>query len=185
MSTSEEDSSGPALTTPDAWHTYLAEYGRLYIDNLDDDSFEQLDDQQETGWFGRQPADERAVAAVEERLGHSLPPSLRAFLLTTDGWTAVKGWVDEIFGCADLRWFRDEHRGAYLISLYEDDPDGEDMAKLFARSLLIAAGEDVWLLDPAEVDADGEWAAAEYQPKYGDLNLYPRFSALMADSMAD
>lgn len=38
------------------------------------------------GWLGFAPATEGAVAAAAVRIGRTLPPSYREFLLTTDGW---------------------------------------------------------------------------------------------------
>ena len=52
---------------------------------------------------------------------------------------------------------------------------------VFERTLVIASGEDYWLLDPALV-TDGEWAAHEFAPKYGDLEGFASFSALMDGS---
>lgn len=184
MSSSGAGSNEQVLTTPEEWRAYLAEYGRLFVDSLSTYSVRELDEwQRQAAWFGREPAGEQAVAAAEDRLGITLPPSLRSFLLATDGWTGVGGWVTEVFGCADLKWFREDGTGADLIEIFgEEGEDGEDVMRLFERSLLIAAGEDVWLLDPAEVGPDGEWAAAEYQPKYGELERLRDFSALMAGS---
>ncbi|MEU8801957.1 SMI1/KNR4 family protein [Spirillospora sp. NPDC048819] len=59
------------------------------------------------GWMGFAPAAPAAIAALEERLGLALPPSLRGFLWTTDGeWTAYVfrvGHPDEGFeSLADL-----------------------------------------------------------------------------------
>ena len=40
----------------------------------------------------RPPASEAAIAALEARLGTTLPPSYRAFLAISDGAAAFPGW---------------------------------------------------------------------------------------------
>src|SRR4029077_554525 len=40
----------------------------------------------------RPPASDAAIAALEERLGTTLPPSYRAFLAISDGAAAFPGW---------------------------------------------------------------------------------------------
>jgi len=39
----------------------------------------------ESGWLGSPPATEEAIQALEARLRRPLPPSYRAFLMTTNG----------------------------------------------------------------------------------------------------
>src|SRR4051812_7281368 len=59
------------------------------------------------GWLGFEPAGTAAVEAAEQRLGRSLPPSLREFLLVTDGWRDAGNFVYRLAGAADLGWLRD------------------------------------------------------------------------------
>ncbi len=44
------------------------------------------DDVVESGWLGYPGADESAIAAAEQRLGLTVPPSYRSFLRTSDGF---------------------------------------------------------------------------------------------------
>src|SRR5690606_5881472 len=58
------------------------------------------------GWLGFAPADPAEVTALEERLGLTLPRSLRDLLLTTDGWRAT-GFCPAIAGAAEIGFMRD------------------------------------------------------------------------------
>ncbi|MBD0738671.1 SMI1/KNR4 family protein [Streptomyces sp. CBMA29] len=139
-------------------------------------------------WLGFAPASEDAVAAAEARLGRRLPPSLREFLLVTDGWRDAGVFIYRMAGCAELEWLRDTDDRTW-IEVYDylaeenaedetgeqddedvqDDEDNEDdeepygvrEAKMLRRSLRLSLEGDaaVMLLDPDDVDENGEWAA--------------------------
>lgn len=155
-------------------------------------------------WLGFAPATAAQVAAAEARLGRELPPSLRNFLLVTNGWRDAGNFIYRLAGTAELAWLADTD-DAHWIEVYEelaeeeggddedpydehdedeqddeDDEDGDDPyegedgeeaddedpfpvheAKVLARSLRVSLEGDaaVMLLDPDDVDADGEWAA--------------------------
>ncbi|MGW0478414.1 SMI1/KNR4 family protein [Nonomuraea sp. NPDC003214] len=102
-------------------------------------------------WLGFDPASEAEVAALEARLGRTLPPSYREFLLVTDGWTHAGPFVWRLRGTGEIGWLRDLE--PHLI--------GEDEDDLLARSLLVSLEADagVVFLDPDDVDEHGEWAA--------------------------
>ncbi|TXR99933.1 hypothetical protein EAO73_27490 [Streptomyces sp. col6] len=86
--------------------------------------------------------------------------------------------MDEVHPCERVVGMRDSEAGARVIETYASIPGNEEDVELFRRSIQIARGEDFWLLDPADVRLDGEWAAYEFTPKYGDTTHYPSFSAL-------
>lgn len=71
--------------------------------------------------------------AAEKRLGRVLPPSLREFLLVSNGWRSAGNFVHRLAGAEDLVWLRD------------DDPTG------WIRAYT--------LVDDELEDEDGEWAA--------------------------
>ncbi|MFC9943954.1 SMI1/KNR4 family protein [Streptomyces pratensis] len=186
----EEDEVAAVLTTPDGWRVFLERYGELYVkvradgdelvDLLDDDQLEALDrGERVESWLGEAPAREEALVASEERLGVRFPPSLRGFFLASDGWRLLDGWVDGIHPCGRVVWMRDSEAGMRVTATYDSIPGNEDNVQLFRRSVEIAQGEDFWLLDPTDVGPDGEWAAYEFAPKYGDTTKYPSFSALI------
>ena len=177
---SENGAAAPALTTPEEWRGYLREYSETYLRTANRYQRALLDPgQAAAGWMGHEPAGEEAVAAAEQRLGVRFPPSFRAFLLTTDGWDGVGGWVGLVYGCKDISWLRDTGWGEEFIEIYSDDEDGdEEYVALFQRSLEITNGEDFWFLDPTEVGPDGEWAGYLFTPKYGEMERYAGFAAL-------
>ncbi|HLS33152.1 MAG TPA: SMI1/KNR4 family protein, partial [Brevibacterium sp.] len=137
-------------------------------------------EQCETRWLGRAPAAEESVAAAERRLGVQFPPSLRGFLLSSDGWLRTGDWVDRVYSCAELDWMRNTGTGVNLLEVYRGSD--EELEQLFERVLEVASGEDVWLLDPTDVAPDGEWRAYLFEPKYGDLEEFTGFVALFERS---
>ncbi|GAA3870115.1 SMI1/KNR4 family protein [Streptomyces sedi] len=193
--TSAENEVAGVPTTPEEWRAFLERYGELYarvradgdelVDLLDDDQLEVL----ERGgrvqpWLGETPAREEALAAAEERLGVRFPPGLRGFFQASDGWTRLEGYVDGVHSCGRVVWMRDSEAGGRVIATYDSIPGNEDEVLLFRRCVEIARGEDYWLLDPTDVGPDGEWAAYEFAPKYGDTTEYPSFSALFHSGYA-
>lgn len=164
--------------TAEDWPGYLAEYGELYVRTANEYVRPRLTAEQiGTHWLGAEPADEQTIVTTEQRLGIRFPPSLRAFLTVTNGWYGVGEWIDEVSPCAEIDWLRDTEWGTDLIELYAD-AEGEELITLFRRALLIASGEDLWLLDPSETHPDGEWTACRFVPKYGESEEYPSFAEL-------
>jgi hypothetical protein len=173
---------GSAPRTAEDWAGYLVEYGATYVRTANEYVRPRLTAEQvETHWLGAGPASEEALAATEERLGTRLPPGLRTFLAATDGWCGVGGWISEVHGCAEIDWLRDTDIGEDLIELYAEE-EVEELCALFRRALLVAYGEDLWLLDPASRGPDGEWAAHEFAPKYGEGEEYASFTELFEKS---
>ncbi|MEU0137342.1 SMI1/KNR4 family protein [Streptomyces sp. NPDC006296] len=177
------------LTTPQEWRGFLERYGERYVKNcadtdeladlLDEDQWDALDREERVElWLGEPPAQEDALVASEERLGVRFPPSLRGFFLASDGWKHLDTWVDGVHPCGRVSWMRDGDAGRRVTEIYDSIPGNEDEVRLFRRSVEIARGEDFWLLDPADVGPDGEWAAYEFAPKYGGPTRFPSFSAL-------
>ncbi|MFC3997089.1 SMI1/KNR4 family protein [Nocardiopsis sediminis] len=171
-------------SSPEEWSAYLRVYSKIYLRDVDEEDPHVTDEQLETRWMGREPATEEAVAAAERRLGVRFPPSLRGFLLTSDGWLGVGGWVDRVYGCAEIGWMRESAAGSDFPRLYRD-MDNPDYAELFERVVEVASGEDFWLLDPTQPGPDGEWPAYLFEPKYGELEEFPDFAALFDESRDD
>lgn len=184
----DEGSVVAVLTTPQEWRGFLERYGERYLNNCADDELDDLLDEDQLDaldreesidlWLGEAPAREEALVASEERLGVRFPPSLRGFFLASDGWTRLDAWVDGVHSCGHVSWMRDGDAGRRVTEIYDSIPGNEDDVQLFRRSLEIARGEDFWLLDPTDVGPDGEWAAYEFAPKYGNPTKFPSFSAL-------
>jgi hypothetical protein len=179
MSESGAVPAAPVFTTPQEWRSYLREYSELYLRTVNKYERAKLDPEQAaTSWMGHEPATEEAVLAAEQRLGIQFPPSFRSFLLTSDGWSGVRGWIDLVWPCEDISWMRDTYTGGDLIEVYTEESDGNEYLALFQRSLEVAGGEDCWFLDPTETGPDGEWAAYVFVPKYGQSEKYANFAEL-------
>ncbi|WP_225850747.1 SMI1/KNR4 family protein [Streptomyces sp. HPF1205] len=172
-----------------AWRPFLEQWSAEWIAGHDPEQDTPLEPEvvRDT-WLGFAPASEAEVEAAEARLGRRLPPSLREFLLVTDGWRDAGTFVYRLAGTADLEWLRDTD-DRHWIEVWqefaeeaaaedgdgdedEDDEDGEpdeldddafmvQEARMLARSLRLSLEGDaaVMLLDPDDVDEDGEWAA--------------------------
>ncbi|OON77007.1 SMI1/KNR4 family protein [Streptomyces tsukubensis] len=185
----DEGAVAAALTTREEWRDFLQRYGERYlhscadddelVDLLDEDQLDLLDEGGRVdAWLGEEPAREEGLVAAEERLGVRFPPSLRGFFLASDGWTHLDAWVEGVHPCGRVAWMRDGDAGMRVTAVYDSIPGNEDDVRLFRRSIEIARGEDFWLLDPTDVGPDGEWAAYEFAPKYGNPTRYPSFAAL-------
>ncbi|MFG2918887.1 SMI1/KNR4 family protein [Kitasatospora sp. NPDC048298] len=138
-------------------------------------------------WLGSGPASGERITAVEERLGHRLPPSYRAFLEVTDGWRHAGGFVYRLAGSGEAHW----HEDAFGLSEYYGEGELEGM---WARALQLDVESDMTtvLLDPLAVGEDGEWAvychkswAHSAPTRYGSfrefmLDMYREFHSLTA-----
>jgi hypothetical protein len=171
---------------PQQWRPYLREFSDAFFARATGNDRWGLDDQQIAArWLGYDPASEQDLGAAEKRLGVRLPPSLRGFLLTTDGWSRPADWVERMCPCRDIQWFRDTPAGTSFINEASRElphgPDNERFLELLSRMLTVADGEDVWLLDTGEASADGEYPAYPLTLKYGVfLGHHLSFSALFA-----
>lgn len=102
----------------------------------------------------------------------TLPPGYRTFLAVSDGWLEMGPFVWTMRTTADAGWLRDVEPS--MCDLGDEDDE------LLARALLVSAEADAcyWLLDPADVGENGEWAAYVWASWYPGLS--DRF-----DSFAD
>lgn len=169
----------------EAWRVFLRRWSGEYVAAHDPERDTPIErDVLRDRWLGFAPAGEADVAAAEARLGRALPPSLREFLLVTDGWRHAGNFIYRLAGAAELDWLADTD-DAHWISAYggdevedapeadgdedgdedEDDLDEVEQEQLrdgiiLRRSLRISLAGDaaVMLLDPGDVDEDGEWA---------------------------
>ncbi|WP_030864880.1 SMI1/KNR4 family protein [Streptomyces sp. NRRL S-37] len=147
------------------WRPFLLEWSGEWADSLPDG--EARDDADEAArrarWLGFPPASEERIAALEKRLGRRMPPSYREFLKVSDGWRHAGGFVSLLAGTADARWHDDE---SGLAAMFEGDldedagPEERLEVDIWRRGLQLDVESDVTyvLLDPEDVDEDGEWA---------------------------
>ena len=100
---------------------------------------------------------------MEERLGRQMPPSYREFLAVSDGWRHAGGFVWLLAGTEDARWHNNESELADMFEEYLDEdagPEERREADIWRRGLQLDVESDIThvLLDPEDVDEDGEWA---------------------------
>ncbi|WP_169314157.1 SMI1/KNR4 family protein [Streptomyces piniterrae] len=147
------------------WQPFLKRWSEEWIDGHDPERDGPLDEEAvRDGWLGFVPASADEVAAAEARLGRELPPSLREFLLTTNGWRDAGNFIYRLAGTSELAWLADTDEDSGWIDAYSEtefaDEDMEPEGEILARSLRLSLDGDaaVMLLDPKDVDERGEWA---------------------------
>ncbi|MFD9467495.1 SMI1/KNR4 family protein, partial [Streptomyces sp. NPDC060027] len=152
-------------TTAFDWRSLLLRWSGEWADSLPDDETREEDDKtaRHARWLGFPPASEERIAAMEERLGLRMPPSYREFLRVSDGWRHAGGFVWLLAGTEDARW---HNNASGLADMYEEDmdedagPEERREAGIWRRGLQLDVESDIThvLLDPEDVDEDGEWA---------------------------
>lgn len=173
------------LLTADDWTTFLRAYSAEVLRDLDDDpeAYSTVtDEQRERRWLGFERAGDAEIASLATRLGQELPPSYRAFLAVSNGWTEIDEFVTQLYPVSGVGWFRDVE--ADLVGSWADAGlPGIDA--LLRRVVAIGHGEDGdhWMLDPTQVDSDGEWAAYSWHPSDGEPpHREESFAALVLDA---
>ncbi|MFD5130123.1 SMI1/KNR4 family protein [Streptomyces olindensis] len=152
-------------TTAFDWRSFLLKWSGEWADSLPDDDPRSQDDEAawQARWLGFPPASEERIAALEERLGRRIPPSYREFLKVSDGWRHAGGFVWLLAGTKDAHWHANESGLADMMEEYLDEdagPGERREADLWRRGLQLDVESDATyvLLDPEDVDEDGEWA---------------------------
>ncbi|MFF1320733.1 SMI1/KNR4 family protein [Streptomyces chartreusis] len=152
-------------TTAFDWRSFLLRWSGEWADSLPDDEARGEDDEAawQARWLGFPPASEARIAAMEERLGRRMPPSYREFLKVSDGWRHAGGFVWLLAGTEGARWHDNESGLADLFEEYLDEdagPEERQEADLWRRGLQLDVESDIThvLMDPEDVDEDGEWA---------------------------
>jgi hypothetical protein len=173
------------------WPAFLKQWSKEWIAAHDPKTHRPLDETVvRTGWLGFDPAGPAEIGSVENRLGMRLPPSLRDFLLVTNGWRNAGNFVYRLGGTAEIGRLRD--MDSHWIDAYGRFSEEEDA--LLRRSVQLSLEGDacVLFLDPEDVDDDGEWAAYFLSSwsgtgprRFGSFyelmyHLYARFHALRA-----
>ncbi|MBD3002974.1 discoidin domain-containing protein [Streptomyces sp. 5-10] len=170
--------------TVEQWRCYLAEYSATILRVADEEELSEVSDEQRAaGWLGFEGADEESVLALEERLGTRLPPSYRAFLGASDGWLNISPFMWRMRNTKTVGWLREADPETWSVIRGGEGEDWDDTA-FMDRALLVSEEGDAqhWLLDPADVSEDGEWAAyiwASWYPALGDRHA--SFAELVAE----
>ncbi|MFD7707859.1 SMI1/KNR4 family protein [Streptomyces sp. NPDC059786] len=175
-------------TTAFDWRSFLLKWSGEWADSLGEG--EARSEEQKAArlarWLGLPPAPEERIAAMEERLGRRMPPSYREFLKVSDGWREAGGSVSLLAGTADAHWHEDESGLAENFAYLDEDiePGERRQADVWRRGLRLDVESDMTyvLLDPEDVDEDGEWAVVTWAGWWGDS---PRRHASFLEFMRD
>jgi len=152
-------------TTAFDWRSFLLRWSAEWADSLPDSETRSEGDEaaRQARWLGFPPATEERITAMEERLGRRMPPSYREFLRVSDGWRHAGGFVWLLAGTADAHWHDNESGLAEVFEEYLDEdagPEERREADIWRRGLQLDVESDIThvLMDPEDVDEDGEWA---------------------------
>lgn len=158
------------------WRKFLENYS---AELLEDEivAYEVPEEVHLSKWMGFSPASESQILAAEQRIGKSLPPSLRNFYSVTNGWRTTGLCIYDILPVEEIDWLQvcDDHLYELALDAENNNDEGWTNEKFrddyryeqgtrVKRSLVISSWGDaaVWLLDPEEKDAHGEWSAGRW-----------------------
>ncbi|OCC12879.1 SMI1/KNR4 family protein [Streptomyces sp. PTY087I2] len=175
--------------TPFTWGPFLRDWSGEWSDSLSDDGTHAREDEaaRRDRWLGFPAAAEDRTAALEERLGRRLPPSYREFLAVSDGWRHAGGFITLLAGTAEARWHNDASGLAAMFEEYlDDDPTPEELrdVAVWRRGLQLDVESDATyvVLDPEDVDGDGEWAVYTWASWRAEPpRRFPDFATFMRD----
>lgn len=184
------------MVTTEEWQTFLQKWSDQWLTT--DDEFP--DEVRSNRWLGFEPATPQQVNALEKRLGYALPPSYRAFLLTSNGWRNTTSLIQQIRPAEQVQWLDvdDPEHVESWCDLGEELVEGLTREEYFsydamnqerysskdlAASLKIAdpvPGDSIiYLLNPRVVAEDGEWEAWQHAHWIPGAIRYPSFAHLM------
>jgi len=180
------------------WEPWLREWSRTLLERVDPSDPAAYPDEDLTpemvasGWLGAPGAGEAQLAALEARLGLTLPPSYRSFLRASNGFLQPGVLVPRLLPAEEVDWFRSAHQDVIdawhvgtTLGLGQAAADPEAFEHYLPTALQVSdlerAGTAVYLLNPKVVDASGEWEAFYFAHWIPGVNRYPSFRALMED----
>ncbi|MCF4970538.1 SMI1/KNR4 family protein [Nostoc sp. CMAA1605] len=144
---------------------------------------------------GKQGASVAEILELEHRLGKTLPPSYKNFLLYSNGWVILNEYCT-LLGTKDVDWFytlnqewvdvwhgieRDEvDDETYFLYGRHQDPC-HIRTRYMKTALQISTDEDgyVYLLNPMVIDEQGEWEAWDFGNKIAGAYRYRTFWDMM------
>ncbi|MFE9663187.1 SMI1/KNR4 family protein [Streptomyces sp. NPDC005955] len=156
-----------ATVIPFDWREFLTRWSTEWADARPDGRDESDRELVVARWLGYSGASDAGIAALEERIGYRLPPSLETFLRISDGWRPADHPVYRLAGTQGFH----PHRNAYgLAEIFgehlDEDASPQELleAGMWHRALHLDAETDATmvLIDPLDRDADGEWAVYEW-----------------------
>jgi HEAT repeat protein len=185
------------LTTIEEWRAFLQQWSDEWLET--DTKFPTA--VRKRRWLGYDPATEDQIERVETRLGYRLPPSYRAFLLTSNGWRLTSPMVKRLRPVSAIRWLLEEEPGRFELELPTEDEaplqgptaeeyysytqefsvfaDPQHFRKLLTIADPIEGDSLIYVLNPEAVTEDGEWEAWEDAHWNPGSVRYPSFAHLM------
>jgi hypothetical protein len=185
------------------WPVFLREYNLALIE--DEAIGEQVAEEAlGADWLGAPGLDETALAALEKRLGATLPKSYRDFLAASDGWRITGALGLRLWPAKKVGWLRDtgkrwiEEWGAAAAEgapssdkdyfVYGEEQDAGSMRNAYVDGALqIGDSEDngIYLLNPKIVTRDGEWEAWHLAPFYPGAARFRSFAELVLQERSE
>lgn len=156
-------------------------------DELDEDELKAMVEE----GLGFPPAGEERITALEQRLGATLPPSYRSFLAASDSWRRagravyLMGRVEGVHWHGDPMGFQASYENGLSANSSARDVV---MAGMWSRALQLSLDSDMidLLLDPGDVNAEGEWALYVYRGWSGEYpTRFESFGAYMGAQYVD
>jgi HEAT repeat protein len=192
------------MTTAEQWREFLQRWSDDWL--ATDEPFPAA--VRRSRWLGFKPATEDQTDKLERRLGYRLPPSYRAFLLTTNGWRRTAWMVERVRPANKVEWLDVDdpqlldawEQGAAMYAGGQEDRgefDGLTREEYFTyderrqvfnhdhlrQSLKIAdpveGDSAIYVLNPLCVTEDGEWEAWMHAHWLPGAERYPSFAHLM------
>ncbi len=163
---------------PEDWRAFLERYSRDLLE-CPDVTVGLPPEALDSAWLGFPPATDAEISETEDRLGRSLPPSLKTFYSVTNGWRTTGLFVWNILPVEGLGWLKDREPQLFELAEmaegtpgpFKNDPGDVrldeyryEQGTRVKRSLILNSEGDAstWLLDPEEQTSDGEWAAGRW-----------------------
>jgi hypothetical protein len=142
----------------------------------------------------REPAKDSEIAALEKRLGTSLPPSFVSFLRHSNGY-ALFDYPEAIFGTQEIEWFVTHNKEyADIWNAERDEVDDELYGQYGAHQSQVHLRAEylysclqisdvidgfVCLLNPKIVNPNGDWEAWDFGSKIPGAVRYRSFWEMM------
>lgn len=185
------------MTMPERdWKSFLEQWSKAVLSSDDLPYYNLPQSAIDSEWMGYPGASEDEIAAVEKRLGKTLPPSYRSFLKASNGWMQTGYFIHDLWPVVRINWLR--ILNPEQITIWDNDPGLNDLPwqdhgsyrmseveafNQLASTLQISdwGDEEILLLNPEVVSTDGEWEAwfmagwipgAYRFPSFWDLTQY-------------
>ncbi|MGO8672925.1 MAG: SMI1/KNR4 family protein [Capsulimonadaceae bacterium] len=170
----------------DNWPSFLQEFNARFLE-----SDHEIWTEPKPAYLGHPGASEEQIAAAEARLGVTLPPSYRAFLMQSNGWAEMGASYPGELRSVDTidRPRADDFRACGLDEMDLDQlresgdfngriAGGKSAQDILMNSIQISEWGDacVLLLSPDIVGQDGEWYCLDYASWHPGFNIHTGFA---------